>query len=55
MVNQNDFNSVILSLIYKISSLKTEEELIDKATPDILKKFNYLTICELTVNVYHKT
>lgn len=40
MVNQNDFNSVILSLIYKISSLKTEEELIDKATPDILKKFN---------------
>ena len=40
MVNQNDFNSIILSLIYKISSLKTEEDLIEKATPEILKKFN---------------
>jgi signal transduction histidine kinase len=40
MVNTIDFNSILLSLIYKISSLKTEEELIKKATPDILKKFN---------------
>lgn len=40
MVNSVDFNSILLSLIYKISSLKTEEELIKKATPDILKKFN---------------
>ena len=40
MVKQNDFNSIILSLIYKISSLKTEEDLIEKATPEILKKFN---------------
>jgi hypothetical protein len=40
MVSTIDFNSILLSLIYKISSLKTEEELIKKATPDILKKFN---------------
>ena len=40
MVNSFDFNSILLSLIYKISSLKTEEELIKHATPDILKKFN---------------
>lgn len=40
MVNSVDFNSILLSLIYTISSLKTEEELIKKATPDILKKFN---------------
>ncbi len=40
MVNSVDFNSILLSLIYKISSLKTEEDLIKKATPDILKKFN---------------
>jgi hypothetical protein len=40
MVTQNEFNSIILSLIYKISSLKTEDDLINKATPEILKKFN---------------
>lgn len=40
MVNSVDINSILLSLIYKISSLKTEEDLINKATPDILKKFN---------------
>lgn len=40
MVNAIDFNSILLSLIYKISSLKTEDDLIKKATPDILKKFN---------------
>jgi signal transduction histidine kinase len=40
MVDQNNFDSIILSIIYKISSLKTEEDLINYATPDILKKFN---------------
>lgn len=40
MVNSVDFNSIFLSLIYKISSLKTEDDLIKYATPDILRKFD---------------
>ncbi len=54
MVNSVDINSIFLSLTYKISSLKTEEDLIKKATPDILKKLNCFAGVIISFNGYEE-
>jgi signal transduction histidine kinase len=38
-MEKTDLDNIILSLIYSISSFKTEKDLIEKATPLFLKKF----------------
>ena len=35
-----ELDNIILSLIYSISSYKTENELVEKSIPLFLKKFN---------------